>query len=742
STVDSGNFVMSLAAVRGALRELANGRGDCPRQFQLGLADTLGIVAEMLREHTDTQRSPADARMLAAVLDWAELLESGGDDATAADACFAATDAAMAEWEATGFSVWPGRKLEHMRRWLASIRDQHAALAESGSLGDLIARWSAERPDAAPPSLQPERLLADVDCSAGLGIAAEAARTIAGRLSATAAPAGLGDWAAQFIGDLDRFAMRAAACHERLQRLDARITRLLGATDFSLLYDRQRHLFRIGLYAETGELDGPYYDLLASEARSASVVAIATGDVPLRHWRHLGRPLTRIRGMRVLLSWSGTAFEYLMPHLFMACPPHGLVYHSVRASIRAQRAAPPRPELPWGVSESAYGRTDEQGNYRYYAFGTDRLAIRREAADRYVVTPYASLLALPFVPKAVMANLRTLKAHHMLTAFGLYEALDFGRPRRGETQPPRLVQSFMAHHQGMILLAIGNVVHGDRFVRRFHSTPAIRNVEHLLFERLPRRVDVQTLPPARANPRPDRSRPPTVPAWSAEAAAAEAAMATLGNGHYALHLSGAGGGQRLWHDLVLTRWNSCDDGPLGGDGLFVRDLDSARLDCVGIARPDDPATLGLDIDMATATLRANLVGLVMRMKAVVAPNSDVELRRITLTNRSTTTRRVLLATCSEVVLAPRGADRRHGAFSKLFIESEHLADLNALAFRRRNRSPDEIRPWFIQSLKVEGRPGVRIDYETDRRAFFGRNGCLRTPAALSAETPRLGCTTG
>jgi cyclic beta-1,2-glucan synthetase len=255
--------------------------------------------------------------------------------------------------------------------------------------------------------------------------------------------------------------------------------------DFAFLFDRRRKLLRIGYDAVAGTVDPSYYDLLASEARTAVFLAIAKGDVPREAWFHLGRKLTSHLGHRSLLSWSGTMFEYLMPCLWLKVHNHTLLGESLRTAVRIQQAFGREWRIPWGVSEAAYAARDSALNYQYQAFGIPGLAVNPRAARNVVVAPYASVLALLADRAAATENLRVMAARGWMGACGFYESVDFTAGHRH----PVLVRAFMAHHQGMSLLALANVLLDGVVQKRFHAEPQVLATEFLLQERVPAMVD-------------------------------------------------------------------------------------------------------------------------------------------------------------------------------------------------------------------------------------------------------------
>ena len=448
--------------------------------------------------------------------------------------------------------------------------------------------------------------------------------------------------------------------------------------DFRFLYDPQRHVFHIGYNLEADRLDNNYYDLLASEARIASLVAIAKNDVPQKHWLHLGRPLTKIDGRQTLLSWSGTMFEYLMPSLVLRHYPETLLYTSMRTAVEYQIAYGRQKKTPWGISESGYYAFDAHQNYQYQAFGAPALGYKRGLASDLVITPYASLLALPFQPQAVMENIAHLEEHGMLDCYGFYEALDFTPDHLGLGQGQARVRSYMAHHQGMIMVALFNYLHTDNMVTRFHADPRICSVELLLQERISQSVpleypvneeaqDLQTTQPALA-----------ITPWPVAIDTPMPQVHFLSNGNYDLLITNAGTGYSHWQDRSLTRWRpdtTLDD---WGCWLYLQDEAGGPL----WSATHQPTAVWSDHHEVTfhphmVEFRRRDRDITLHLTVTVDPNYDAEVRRITLTNNGAQPRHLNLTTYGEVVLAPQATDERHPAFAKLFVESEYLPEYNA-----------------------------------------------------------------
>lgn len=527
----------------------------------------------------------------------------------------------------------------------------------------------------------------------------------------------------------------------RLEQLAAQAETFVNEMEFGFLYDETRNLFAVGFNVSGNRLDNSYYDLLASEARLTSFLLIARGAIPARHWFHLNRPLAHIHGKAVLLSWGGTMFEYLMPPLLLRDYTPSLLQQSVAAVVPQQMAYAARHDIPWGISESGFYAFDYQFNYQYRAFGVPELGLKREALENLVVAPYATFLALPYAPHAATRNLEALARWGGAGGYGFYEALDFTPSRLPKGQRVAVVRSYMAHHQGMSMLALDNFLNDDVTRERFHREPMVAAAELLLQERVPRHAPLLKT---------TQEEKPILRGMAIAAPAHMRQYATphtpaprahlLSNGEYTVMLTNAGGGYSVLRDLQVTRWNA--DVTRDGLGTFcyIREAAQDRVwsntfqpVCArpemyhATFAPDRVEFLRRDDDIETRT------------EIFVSPEWNAEIRRVTLTNHSKRARVFELTSYAEVVLdAPRN-DARHPAFSKLFVESEFLSRRKLLLLKRRPRAADQPTYWLVHSLFSET-PGVTVrEFETDRAKFIGRGRTLADPAALYAP---LGNTTG
>lgn len=549
-------------------------------------------------------------------------------------------------------------------------------------------------------------------------------------------------WCNRLDEGLDSAKMVAEGFLINCKELSEQAEAYLQAMDFQFLFDPRRQVFHLGYNAGSNNLDPNHYDLLASEARLASLLAIAKGDVPQSHWLHLARPITRLDGIRPLLSWNGSMFEYLMPSLLMRTYKGTLLDQTCREVVRAQIAYGRQKNVPWGISESGYYGFDDNLNYQYKGFGVPGLGFKRGLGDDLVISPYASLLALSLDPQAVVENIARLIDHGMLGYYGFYEATDYTLSRMRLGQKSAIVQSYMVHHQGMILLSLTNYLQDEVMLRRFHADPRVQSTNLLLQEQVPQQVPAEAPHPEEISAlRPIQPRPSLRP-WHAPVDAPLPQVHFLSNGRYCLLITSAGSGYSRWQEMDLTRWRSDTTLDDWGTWVYVQDHDTGDLWSAG-HQPCSFSSENQDVLFYAhkAEFQRRDHDISLRMEITVHPNDDVEIRRVTLTNHSDRRRRLRLTSYAEVVLASHAADQRHPAFTKLFVESEYLPELNALLFRRRPRSAKE-KPIYLAHLLLSSGHKLATSHESDRARFLGRGRTPRSPAALTGDNPGLSGTTG
>jgi cellobiose phosphorylase len=700
STVDSGNLAGLLLTLRPGLLELADQPLLAPRMFT-GLADTLALLREAV----------IDAR-----LDEHVLRDIQGE----LDGTLAAVPQSL---EATCLHLHRLLERSHLlRQTLHPVQGSdgerwlQALVAHCEDLHDELQQFRLPPlGTGTQPAQATWRQLAQLDSTQWP--AADQARVQAVRRCASA----------------------RIACAEQLARQAGELAKM----DFGFLYDPQRDLFAIGYNADENRLDTAYYDLLASEARLTNFVVIAQSQLPQEGWFTLGRLLTSNAGVPVLLSWSGSMFEYLMPMLVMPNYAGTLLDQTCRAAVARQIEHGNQLGLPWGVSESGYNTQDAHFNYQYRAFGVPGLGLKRGLGEDMVVAPYASALALMVDPQAACRNLQRLATQGLSGTFGLYEAVDFTPARLPRGQSAAVIHSFMAHHQGMSLLALTHVLLDRPMQRRFESDPQFQATALLLQERIPKTaaqyLHAAHSPAADAAARvsetklrvftdPDRRRP---------------AVQLLSNGRYHVMLSSAGGGYSRCDGTAVTRWQEDTSRDHWGMFCYLRDVASGDF-WSAAHQPTLRRTAGYEAIFtdARAEFRVRERDFDSHTEIVVSPEDNIELRRLHLTNRARVRRSLELTSYAEVVLAAGIADALHPAFSKLFVQTELVPELQAILCSRRPRSSHESVPWMCHLLAAHGVDIDAISYETDRARFIGRGRSAARPAALDSGVDNLSGSAG
>ena len=523
-----------------------------------------------------------------------------------------------------------------------------------------------------------------------------------------------------------------AALERRLQTIATTARAMATAMEFDFLLNEDRRLLSIGYLATEDRLDPSCYDLLASEARLASFVAIAIGDIPARHWFRLGRAVTPVGHGAALISWSGSMFEYLMPSLVMRAPRGSLIERTNDLIVQRQIDYATGLGLPWGISESAYNARDKEFTYQYSNFGVPGLGFKRGLSENAVVAPYATALAAMVDPQAATANFTRLAAIGGRGRFGFYEAIDFTPARLPEGKTQWVVRAYMAHHQGMTVVAIANALLDGIMRTRFHAEPMMQATELLLQERTPRDVAV-------AHPRAEEvgtsssveDLEPAVVRRLRNPHAASPSVHLLSNGRYSVMVTAAGSGYSRWGEFALTRWREDTTRDDWGSYIFLRDVESAAVWSAtyqprGI-RPDSYSVM-------FAEDRAEFVRhdgtLITTLDIVVSPEDDAEVRRVSISNTGLQARDIEVTSYAEIVLAPPAADAAHQAFSKIFVQTEYLAAEKAILATRRRRSAGEPELWAAHLAVVEGESVGEVEIETDRARFIGRGNDIGAPVAV------------
>lgn len=732
SAVDSGNLAVSLVVMKSACHEAARAPVLATERW-VGLVDVLDLLASALGAD-DVDPDGACRRLVAEMRESACAAPSAVGAwhirlAKLCDSDIIQLQDRIRDVIARG-DMLPTEALQEVQVWLERA-EYHLRAMQRDAMTFLP--WLA-LVDAPPPgcgelvtTVSP--MLADA-LSVGSETATLRARAIISAFERDQGEGAARDWARDLGGALDRGAAASRALRDDLARLASDAARQADAMDFSLLFDVSTKLFNIGYNVTADRIDPHHYDLLASEARLASFFAIAKGDVPPEHWFSLGRPITKKAHGLALVSWNGSMFEYLMPNLFLRSDPETLLGQSDRSAVDLQRDYGAAHKIPWGISESSFASMGTDRVYRYHAFGIPDLGLRRGLSRDLVVAPYATALALAARPALAIRNMRELAALGLLGPYGFYEAVDFTPERVPPGDRFAIVRSYMAHHQGMALAAMGNALCSDMFVNWFHADPHVRTIDLLLNERIPwelppeiSRVELREAPPV------PEGAIPHLHGWTAEAPTGTTPVHVIGNGRMASRLTAGGGGSLHWHQHALTR---PDPRPAHtGIWIYMRERASGARWSAG----PDPIKGGAS-DVHTR-FHAHQVeyhrrdhGISTSMAVTIPHGDDVEIRRIMVVNETDRPRTIDFTSYAEVVLAPTADAERHPAFSKLFVGSELLSAMNGIMFTRRARDPKENPPALLHRV-IADEPGLTLrGVETDRSTFLGRHGEAVAPAAL------------
>jgi cyclic beta-1,2-glucan synthetase len=685
SSVDSGNLAGHLIAVANACEEVAGGNGR--DRILDGLSDHVRLLEALPAVGAAPEWMEARAALLAA------LAKRRDDDDSAGllAALLPLADALVAH-------APPSRGVE-------TDRDERAV-------------WSAAMRSVIASHLRDIGAATEVDGDAPL-LADE---------SLPPAPA----WPTRSLSAAASGPETALPLARRLGVIAATARELAVSMDYRFLYDTERQLLSIGYLPSDGQRDQNCYDLLASEARLASFFAIAKGDLPTKHWFRMGRVSTGVEGGPALVSWSGSMFEYLMPSLVMRAPDGSLLAETNRLIVERQIAYGRSKGIPWGISESAYNARNLEFTYQYSNFGVPGLGLKRGLSANTVIAPYATGLAAMVDPSAAIENYRALEDEGVLGAYGFYEAVDFtpGRVPVGETFA--IVRNYMAHHQGMTIVALADALLGGEMRRRFHREPMIAAVDLLLQERHPREATAIQVRAEEVNAATEvRIVAPQTPRRTTTAHTAAPQIQILSNGRYSVMLTNSGAGYSRWNELSVTRWREDRTLDECGSWIYLRDIQAGRV-WSSAYQPTkveaDAYSADFSEDRAEFVRRDRTIATTTEI--VVSAEGDAEVRRVTLANMGGMRRDIELTSYAEIVLGPGAADVAHPAFSKLFVQTEYAPEHDAILAHRRKRAPSDPDLWAAHFAVVEGATVGKTQYETDRARFIGAGRDLASPVAM------------
>jgi cyclic beta-1,2-glucan synthetase len=733
STVDSGNLLASLWTFEITCNELA-ARPILDAGALRGIADTLGVFRQIAATPKETEHPPAVLRL-------AEL--TTGRPANLEEVILRVRAARPPAQDLFHFhgeetdpgAYWAQQISKQVAAWNGVIdkylRPVELLMAPSVQLMSLGKAAHESRREALASTFSLRNIAVD-----GIpGLAPLLA--FHGRREDQKIPPAVREWLDLLVTEVERARRSASEQLAQLDELIANSQQLEAGMGFRFLYDDERRIFAIGYQVAERRVDTSFYDLLASEARLTSFLAIARGDVPAEHWWALSRPFGSAYGRLPLLSWSGTMFEYLMPLLFTQTHENSLLDRACYDAVRCQIEYAQLSSVPWGISESAFSALDRHNVYQYRAFGVPTLALRRAQEHDLVVAPYAAALALAVEPAAAIKNLRwlaTLGNSALLGDYGYYEAIDYSRRTEPGGAAGIIIHCYMVHHQGMSLVAYDNALNDNAMRRRFHSDPRVRATEPLLHEHIPEQIL-----PTTGEVHEERPLLRTIPSVGAAVVAQTPDISSprihlLSNGTCSVTLTNSGGGYLRWLDLDVTRWRADSTCDVSGPVCYIRDLESGTIwsnTHQPVRSPERRYTWSFTPDKAEFRRRSGPCETITEI--VVSAEEDAEVRRVTLVNTSRKSCRLELTSYLELALAPHRADRAHPAFNKLFIETEWLPHCETLIARRRLRTPDDQPIWAAHLLVPEASSTTAdsTEFETDRAQFLGRGRTPENPEAIT-----------
>lgn len=522
---------------------------------------------------------------------------------------------------------------------------------------------------------------------------------------------------------------------ERNKNLRDRITNMAESTDFSIVFDKKRQLFSIGYDVESEEISKSYYDLLASESRQASFIAIAKGDVEQKHWFKLSRAMTLMGKNKGLVSWSGTMFEYFMPLLIMKNYPDTLLNETYNAVIEAQQKYCRDRRVPWGISESAFYNFDVSMVYQYKAFGVPGVGLKRGLVNELVISPYSTIMALQIDLDGSLANIQRLISEGLDGRYGFYDAADYTKERIPKGKKKGLVKCFMVHHEGMSFMSLDNVLNNNILQERFHKVPEIKATELLLQEKIPKVVVYDREQQIEVSDNINENQNLIVRNYNTAITDIPETL-LLSNGNYSIMLTNSGSGYARNNEYTVYRWR--EDVTLNNEGLFfyIKNLNSNEYwSATYEPCKDEGENYEVIFSLDKGEFKRKDGNIITHTEISVSNEDNAEVRRISLTNHSEHTRTVEVTSYCEITLAPYNADIVHPAFSNLFIQSEYIDNPGCIIASRRPRSKKDTPKWIMQVTSVEGETVGTLSYETNRLNFIGRGRDLSNPIVMENDAP-------
>ncbi|MFT4094137.1 MAG: glucoamylase family protein [Niabella sp.] len=712
SAVDSGNFIGNMLVLRQGLLELPHDKIISHKSYE-GLMHTLQTAKSFLAEKALYKyfQEPEDylARLCSAPAVRLDIQQTYFDRLR---------DLAAA--------ISNNKDISENRQcilWLEKFQDQ---LNDIQNVISALAPWQSMLP--APATFEELKQLENIPSLIDISNFKNSLLPAVERLLAHASSEEQTNWLVKFSEALKTANSKAL---EKLSQIEKLVNECEGFSnvEYEFLYDRSKHLFHIGYNVSEDVKDKSYYDILASEARLAIYTAIAQGKIPQDSWFALGRLITNEGAAPVLLSWSGSMFEYLMPDLIMPSYENTILEKTARGVVQNQIEYARRKNIPWGISESGYNLVDAQLNYQYQAFGVPGLGLKRGLGQDLVIAPYATLLALMVNPEASLKNLETLSENGFQGRYGFYEAVDYTPSRMPRGASHVVIRSFMAHHQGMGFLSLAFLLLGAKMQRRFEKDPQFQSALLLLKERAPKASNYYTQDDNATNKIITSHESHIRIIHTPKTPVPEVQL--LSNGKYNMAISNAGGGYSRWKNIAITRWREDVTKDNWGTFCYIKDIVSGNTWSNTYEPTLKPSKIDETIfSQGHVEFRRVNEDFETKTDIVVSPEDDIEIRRIRITNKSNTIKTLEVTSYTEVVIAPQAADEAHPAFSNLFVQTKTRAEVGAIICTRRARSKNELPPWMFFMMSLSGAEKEELSFESDRMKFIGRTRSLVAPAGV------------
>ena len=513
------------------------------------------------------------------------------------------------------------------------------------------------------------------------------------------------------------------------------IDRIINSTDFSYLYSQEHQIFSIGYNIEENKLTDSYYDLLASEARQASIVAIAKKDISPKHWEHLSRTLTVLDKHKGLISWSGTAFEYLMPNINVPRYKGSLLDESCNFMIMSQLKYAKHLNIPFGISEAAFNLKDLQYNYQYRAFGIPWLGLKRGLADEMVVSTYGSVLAINDIPKETVENLRRLEQYGMYKQYGFYESLDFTPERVRKGREAEVVKTYMAHHQGLILLSIDNIFNDNILQKRFIENPEIQSVSILLQETMPEKAITTKEDKEKVEKLKYKDYENYIEKVYAKIDERLIRGNVISNENYMIATNQKGEGVSKYKDIYINKYKNTDD-ERQGIIFYIKNIKSKNIISSSYTQNLENENKYQIVFMPDKNEQEIVSGNIKaKINTTVASNEPVELRRITLENLGNDEEMIEFTSYFEPILARKEQYYAHPAFINLFLVYDYNSENESIVVKRKRRNTDEKEVYLATTLNVRKEDVVgELEYEIEEEKFIGR-GNMGIPKMVKNSLP-------